>query len=105
MKFCERCGSFMERTAKGFTCPKCGEEVHIESIEVRRTRKPPPETVYIVGNAEDKAPTVSQICPQCGNNEAYRMVYSAQGEHAGVKQDRTVERFRCTECHHTWTRS
>lgn len=105
MKFCEKCGSYMERRVGGLTCPKCGNEVHTELIEVRRTRKPPLEPVYVVEKTRGETRKVSQKCTRCGNNEAYHLVYSTQGEHAGIKQDRTVERFRCTECYYTWTKS
>ena len=105
MKFCERCGSFLQRTAMGLTCPRCGNEVPMEVLEVRRTDRPPAEPVYVVESIGEDAPKVGQTCPRCGNNEAYRTLRTTQGEHAGVKQDRSVERFTCTVCHHTWTRS
>lgn len=105
MRFCEKCGSYMERTARDMICPKCGNKVQTDIVEVRRPRRVPPEPVYVVGDFGDEVPKVSQICPQCGNNHAYHLIFSTQGEHAGVKQDRTVERFRCTKCLYTWTKS
>ena len=105
MKFCERCGSFMDRTPTGLRCPKCGEEVALDEIEVRREARPSAEPVYVVDKTDDKALRVAQRCPRCGNGEAFRSVLITQGEHAGVKQDRAVERFTCTACHHTWTKS
>ena len=103
MRFCERCGSYMQRTSNGLRCPKCGKEINTGVVEVRRATSPHPDPVYVVENIDDEVAKVSQRCPRCGNAEAYRIGYSIQGEHAGVKQDRSVERFRCTKCLHTWT--
>lgn len=105
MKFCARCGSYMEKTARGLLCPKCGNEVQTDVIDVRRARGPPPEPVYVVEDSGDEGLKVKRTCPRCGNHEAFRIVFSTQGEHAGVKQDRTVEQFKCTRCFHSWTRS
>jgi DNA-directed RNA polymerase subunit M/transcription elongation factor TFIIS len=105
MRFCERCGSYMERTTKGLVCPKCGNEVFQDVIEIRRVEKPSAEPVYVVENIVDGSLKVAQKCPNCGYGEAFRIVLTTQGEHAGVKQDRSVERFTCAKCHHTWTRS
>ena len=105
MKFCERCGSYIERTTGGLKCPKCGNEIHTEEIEVKRERRPPLEPIFFINNKGDEAPKVNFPCPHCGNKKAYRLVYSSQGEHAGVKHDRIVERLRCTKCNHTWTKS
>ncbi len=105
MKFCEVCGSFMVRTARGLRCPKCGEVVTLDVIEVRRAEKPVVEPVYVIENVGDEALKVAQRCPQCGNNEAYRSVHTTQGEHAGVKQDRSIERYTCSRCHYSWTKN
>lgn len=105
MKFCEMCGSFMVRTASGLSCPKCGEEVALDVIEVKRKGRQVAEPVYVVDDLGDEALIVTQRCPRCGNNEAYRKVHITQGEHAGVKQDRAIERYTCTRCHHTWTKN
>ena len=102
--FCNRCGTFLKRTSKGMTCPRCGYVDEAREIEVKRAQQPVESSVYVIKEAVD-APVVNQICPSCGHNEAYRAVESAQGEHAGVKQDRALERYTCTKCHHSWTRN
>lgn len=102
--FCDRCGTFLNRTSEGMTCPKCGYVDEVSEIEVKRARDPVERSVYVVEESVD-APVVNRICPSCGNGEAYRVVRTTQGEHAGVKQDRALERYTCTACRHTWTRS
>jgi DNA-directed RNA polymerase subunit M/transcription elongation factor TFIIS len=102
--FCDRCGTFLKRTSKGMTCPRCGYVDEVSVIEVKRARNPAERSVYVVKEVVD-APVANQTCPSCGHNEAYRAVVSTQGEHAGVKQDRALERYTCTKCHHSWTRN
>jgi DNA-directed RNA polymerase subunit M/transcription elongation factor TFIIS len=104
MKFCDKCGSFMQVTQKGYVCHKCGAKAITNIIEIKREVKPIEETVYIIEKGRNKTVAVSRTCPQCGNNKAFRKAYFIQGEHAGVKQDRSVISFRCTECNHTWTK-
>ena len=99
MKFCDRCGSFMETTPKGLHCTKCGYEEPLGVVEVQRVEHQS-EPVYVVKEEGEK---VSQICPKCGHSEAFHSVRVALGEHAGVATDRFVERFRCAKCGHTWT--
>jgi DNA-directed RNA polymerase subunit M/transcription elongation factor TFIIS len=105
MRFCDECGTFLKASVWGLVCPRCGKEFPVEEIEVRRATSDRAEPVYVVENAGGSSSVVSQTCPRCGNNEAYRAILTTQGEHAGVKQDRTVERYTCTECNHTWTRN
>ena len=105
MKFCDKCGAFLQASSEGLTCSKCGHVAETDIIEVRRNGKEAVASVYVVKNSEKDAVMVNQTCPSCDHAEAYRTVLTTQGEHAGVKQDRSVERFRCAECGHTWTRN
>ncbi|MDP2899652.1 MAG: hypothetical protein Q8O47_01620 [Candidatus Bathyarchaeota archaeon] len=104
MRFCDKCGSFMENTPKGYKCQKCGFELNPGVVEVAREDEPKAEPVYVV-KGEDENVKVSQICPQCGHSEAYHQVRVALGEHAGVSSDRYVERFKCVSCGHTWVKN
>ena len=101
MQFCDRCGSFMERTVRGFECPRCGFEVHPDVIEIRIGSEEEPEPVYVMSGLDDTM-KVNQICPRCNHHLAYRQITVVIGEHAGVKTDRSVEKFRCADCGHTW---
>jgi len=105
MKFCDICRAFLPASSEGLICPKCGHVAETDVIEIRRNGKGAAEPVIVMDSPERDASPVNQTCPSCGHAEAYRTVLATQGEHAGVKQDRSVERFRCAECGHTWTRN
>lgn len=105
MKFCDICRAFLPASSEGLICPKCGHVAETDVIEIRRNGKGAAEPVIVMDSPERDTSPVNQTCPSCGHAEAYRTVLTTQGEHAGVKQDRSVERFRCAECGHTWTRN
>ena len=105
MKFCDLCGAFLQASSEGLRCPKCGHVVEADVIEVKRNGRGSAEPVYVMDNSGEMNDPVNQTCPECGHTEAYRTVLTTQGEHAGVKQDRAVERYRCAECGHTWIRN
>jgi len=102
MKFCDSCDSFMGTTPQGYLCPKCGTEEEADTMEVKREKRPRVEPVYEMDSSKSTSPVVSRDCPRCDSKEAYRTVRSTQGEHAGVKQERSVERYTCVECGHNW---
>ncbi|KON30934.1 hypothetical protein AC482_02520 [miscellaneous Crenarchaeota group-15 archaeon DG-45] len=105
MKFCDTCGSFMRITPRGYACPRCGKEVQAEEIEIRRERDSPPKRVYVVKNSSYDSLMVNRTCPRCGHHEAFYRASVISGEHAGVKQERTIEHYRCAKCSHSWTLS
>ncbi len=105
MKFCDRCGSYMEMTAEGYLCPRCGNVIQADEIEVKRAKEPQAEAVYVVKGAEEDSLRVNRTCPLCGHHEAFRYISASSGEHAGVKQERTVNRYKCAKCLHTWIES
>ncbi|MCW3991024.1 MAG: hypothetical protein NWE88_13240 [Candidatus Bathyarchaeota archaeon] len=102
MRFCDSCDSFMETTPQGYLCPKCGAEVDANTLEIRREKRPRAEPVYEMDSSKSTSPVVSRNCPLCDSKEAHRTVRATQGEHAGVKQDRSLERYTCVECGHSW---
>ena len=102
MKFCDKCGTYMKKTYDGFICPRCGHNIETDSFDVKRPEKTAPEPIYILDSKKSQDRTVTQSCPNCNSNEAYRTILTTQGEHAGVKQDRTIERYTCVKCHNTW---
>jgi DNA-directed RNA polymerase subunit M/transcription elongation factor TFIIS len=101
VEFCDRCDSFMQATTGGFECPRCGWKKRADIIKVKTGPENEPEPVYVMSGTGD-AIKVQRTCPRCGNSEAYRTITVAIGEHAGVNTDRSVRKFRCTECGNTW---
>ena len=106
MRFCDECGSHMKITRKGYSCPKCGNLVPIGSVEVKKIDISRSGSIYVVENEKGGyGPKVSRVCPRCGNDQALHWFSSISGEHAGVRQERTVEHFKCTRCLHSWGES
>lgn len=106
MGFCDVCGSHLKETAEGFLCPKCGRLVRFRSeVRGQSVQKAFSDAVYVIDDPQDNRVKVSRVCPNCGNGEALRLISSVSGEHAGVRQERTVDHFRCTKCSHFWVES
>jgi len=106
MKFCDNCGSYMKLTAEGYRCPRCGKTVPSEpEAKKMRTEKSESGGIYVVDETSSDYAKTSQACPKCGNEEMYHWVSSISGEHAGIRQERTVEHFKCAYCSHSWSKS
>ena len=105
MKFCEKCGSYMKAVKGGFKCTKCGFTTATEAVEVKtiEPREAPP--IEVITATESEQAKVNETCPSCGNPEAVRSISFVSGEHAGVRQERSMERFTCTKCGHSWTQA
>lgn len=95
----------MHKAPGGFVCPKCGNEAHDHAIQVRRIQRRDSSSVEVVDKPEAEYVKISVTCPRCGNPEAFRSVSIVAGEHAGVRQERSVERLKCTKCQHSWSRT
>jgi len=97
----------MKKTMDGFECRKCGNVVHASTgIQTENMKKiERSSSIYVVGSSEDEYVKVSQVCPKCGNEEAFRWFSGVSGEHAGIRRERTVEHFRCTKCSHSWSKT
>ena len=63
------------------------------------------EPVYVIEKNITNALKVNQKCPSCNNYKAFKKVSTTQGEHAGVKHERSVEHYICTKCSYKWTKS
>lgn len=106
MDFCSNCGCLMKRTPEGLLCPKCGKLVHLKRVvRENNLKKQSKDIIYIVDRQEDDYVKVSRLCPSCRNEEAYHWFSSTVGENAGVRQERTIEHFKCTKCMRTWVES
>ncbi len=106
MKFCDKCGSYMTETSKGFSCTKCGNLIPIDIVEVKQIKQSEESPVDVVDDSkkEKEYAKANETCPQCGNSEAFHSLGLISGEHAGVRQERSMERFTCTKCGHSWTK-
>ena len=104
MKFCEKCGSYMRAMKGGFLCSRCGYRIETEAVEIISLEQQEHLPIDVVGEAEQQRMKVTETCPQCGNPEAFRSISFVSGEHAGVRQERSMERFTCTKCSHSWTK-
>ena len=97
----------MERTKEGFRCSRCGYLLEEETAPRKDSfsKRKPLDQVIILESGQDSYVKVLRECPKCGNEEAFRWFSGIDGEHAGVRRERTVEHFRCTKCHHSWAES
>jgi len=96
----------MKRTAEGFICTKCGKSVPAESEKrMAGSRKNVTDGIYVVDQSVNRRARISQVCPKCGNGEAFQWVSSISGEHAGIRRERTIEHFTCTKCSHSWNKA
>jgi len=103
MKFCEACGGYMTRTRDGFVCTKCGKQTKAEVVEITKI-SPPEKPTDVLDASKQGYLKATEICPKCGNNEAFHSLGFVSGEHAGVRQERAMERFTCTKCGYSWSK-
>jgi len=95
----------MKGTKDGYVCSKCGNRTEAPIVDVIKIKPPDsPAVVLDMEPEKQEYAKVTETCPRCGNAEAYHSLGLVSGEHAGVRQERTMERFVCTKCGHTWTR-
>ena len=84
---------------------KCGNSIKAETgfIKFAKAKLPEAEHIYVIDDSLKDSPKTSRQCPKCSNNQASYWLSTISGEHAGIRQERTVEHYRCTNCNHTWT--
>jgi len=82
----------------------CGNVVKEQVIEVKQITNRRRSSVDVVDESEIGHVRVMESCPRCGNPEAFRSLAFVSGEHAGVRQERSIERLKCTKCLHSWTK-
>jgi DNA-directed RNA polymerase subunit M/transcription elongation factor TFIIS len=92
----------MRKGRDGYTCSKCGNKAQSEIVEVTQMR-PPDKPTDILDSSKLEYTRVAEKCPKCGNDEAFHTLGFVSGEHAGVRQERAMERFTCTKCGHSWS--
>jgi DNA-directed RNA polymerase subunit M len=96
MEFCPKCGSVLVEKRKNFGCLKCNYvakgKIKLESTEDLNEMK---ETVVVKDKETNVMPTVAEICPKCGNKEAY--FWTSQMRAADEAETKF---FKCTKCNH-----
>jgi len=103
MRFCEKCGAYMRGTTDGFVCTKCGHQVKTEIVDVVKMQPESSSAVDVLDPSKLEYRKVVQVCPRCGNEEAVHSFGLVSGEHAGVRQERSMQRYTCTKCGHSWS--
>ena len=105
MKFCEKCGAYMKETREGLVCSKCGFQVKTEIVDVVKIepRQSSAGVVDVLDPTKLEYRKVAEECPKCGNKEAFHSLGLVSGEHAGVRQERSMQRFTCTKCGYSWS--
>jgi hypothetical protein len=93
----------MSITLDGYMCIKCGHKKapNLDIINIRRPKASKAEPVY-TGVGKENTLVVTRTCPECNNLEAYQSITVNIGEHAGVNTDRSIIRYKCTNCYHIW---
>jgi DNA-directed RNA polymerase subunit M/transcription elongation factor TFIIS len=93
----------MTKTREGYICTKCGREDKAEVVEVTKIN-PASRPTDVLDPSKLEYMKVTEVCPKCGNTEAFHSLGFVSGEHAGVRQERAMERFTCTKCGHSWSK-
>lgn len=100
MEFCPKCGAMMFPKDNTLHC-KCGFEKGMtkelvvkyaisEKIDAK-------DTVIFTGEDINTLPTTKEICPKCGNREAFWWLQQTR------RADESETRFfRCSSCKYTW---
>ena len=102
MRFCPECKSMCETNykLKKAICNKCGYVVDLEvPLEIKNTKQIDGKVV-VVNDSLKNLNNLSRrkcLCTKCGNKEAYISIVGARNE-----EEYETERYRCTECGHSW---
>jgi len=94
----------MRETRDGFVCSKCGFQVKTEIVDVVKIEPSQSSGVVdVLDSSKLEYRKVAEECPRCGNKEAFHSLGLVSGEHAGVRQERSMQRFTCTKCGYSWS--
>jgi transposase-like protein len=93
----------MKTVKDGYVCSKCGNQVKSEIVDVVNIKETDNPTV-VLDTSKLEYMKAAEKCPHCGNTEAFHSLGFISGEHAGVRQERTLEKFVCTKCGYSWNK-
>ncbi len=97
--FCPNCKRLMrpDGAARVWRCGSCGTTVPLgPGKEVGRSA-PTGREVAVVETRTATLPKTEELCPKCGNGEAYWVLRQTRG--ADEPETRI---FECTKCGHKW---
>jgi len=97
--FCPECKRLMrpDRAAGVWRCSACGRTVPLgRGVEVRHT-EPRGREVAVVESKTPTLPKTAEVCPKCGNDEAYWVLRQTRGS-----DEPETRIFECTKCGHKW---
>ena len=103
--FCSKCNAFCNEDyrKKQAVCTKCGHISEIVAPPEIKNIKLIDEKIVVVNKSTKtlrSLPIRRCLCPKCGNKEAYVSMVGSRNE-----EDYETERYRCTECNHSWRES
>jgi len=106
LEFCDDCGTVLRERREGIWCPKCKKLTQSKSrTRVRMAKRSRANAIHVLDSPKSSVRRVPRTCPKCKNEGVYQWFSSVSGEHAGVRRERTVEHYRCTNCAHSWSES
>lgn len=98
--FCPKCKRLMrpDKAAQLWRCGSCGTTLPMgQSKEVGRSQ-PTGRSMAVVEEEKSRTlPTASELCPKCGNTEAFWVLRQTRG--ADEPETRI---FECTKCGAKW---
>ncbi|MGD0251003.1 MAG: transcription factor S [Thermoplasmata archaeon] len=99
MKFCPKCKRLMrpDRAAGVWRCGACSTEVPLGAgVQVVQTATAR-GGVEVVETKIATLPKTAEVCPKCGNDEAYWVLRQTRGS-----DEPETRIFECTKCGHKW---
>lgn len=107
MKFCLKCSSRMvlkriksdNKVIMTLECIRCGSTLPIDESITKSEIDPSDDQIKVFSDDVDvkTMPTLDEVCPKCGNREAYWWLLQTRGG-----DEATTQFYRCTKCKYTW---
>ena len=101
--FCPVCKTMLVRKGGFFECPRCGEKVPVEDVNLETIISLPEDKKEIPVIDRDVMmdfATYNSVCPKCGYNKAYII---NQGVTRGDEDERVL--YKCPRCGYTYVPS
>jgi len=97
--FCPKCKRLMrpDKAAGVWRCGACGTKVPLGSSKVVGASTPTGRNMAVIEEKQSTLPTAAEMCPKCGNMEAYWVLRQTRG--ADEPETRI---FECTKCGNKW---